>query len=627
MVHARRHADIPIAVARRQLGLINVSIGLDIGLGNTKASNQPTPAVDVSTAAAPDPVVTATPANGGSSPSGNSGGGGGGNGRDASGGGGNSGSGGSGNSGGGGGNSGGGNNSGGNGGGGNNGGGDSGGGKNGGGNGNNSGGNGNNSGGGNSGGGGSDSGGGNSGGGGSNSGGNNSGGGGSNSGGGNSGVGGSDSGGGGSNSGGGNNSGGGGSNNGGNGTSGGGGTSSSGGGTSGGGGGGGSGGGGGNSSGGGSSTTSAGPVNAADSVTRTGTQTKTSESPSKSPSPGDTTSTNEFKDSGSGSNLGAVDAGSDSTNPGNKGSLGSDISGDPSASSPSNNTIKTLSNGKTSTSGGSIAAAVIFALLFVMIVAVFILRKRSKTRREEQGIKWWFTRTRASRYGDNEALNSGGSICRSSFATTHDHSKALVSTDMVIPPPPMAEIGRPNGTDPALVLDINTDLNRFSIGSGNSHNSQFLVVHHRESLQHDYSASVMSCTESFSFPKPPPDRNVMNTRSCIGSPKHLESEVYLTSSEVQPTTQAVLPDDPFSVKNPFDDSESVPALVSGTFPELETIRRPFFPQMQDELEVNTGDFVRIVQIFDDGWALVQKSGEQGLIPLETLDRTHCHGLI
>jgi hypothetical protein len=55
----------------------------------------------------------------------------------------------------------------------------------------------------------------------------------------------------------------------------------------------------------------------------------------------------------------------------------------------------------------------------------------------------------------------------------------------------------------------------------------------------------------------------------------------------------------------------------------ETIHRPYIPQQHDELEVNIGDSVRIVQIFDDGWVFVEKmspipNGKQGLIPLNCL---------
>jgi hypothetical protein len=336
------------------------------------------------------------------------------------------------------------------------------------------------------------------------------------------------------------------------------------------GGGGGSGGGGGNgSSGGGGDPTAsgAGPANTAGPPTSR-TQTRASGSPSGIPLAGGTGSSNEGPSgSGSGPNTGTVNVGvvgGDSSGPVNGGSSdlnpGTGTTVGPPGSGPSTN-VNTLSDGKSSTPAGAIAAAVILSLLFVIAIVVFILRKRSNTRRDEHAIKWWFTRNRASQsYGDNEALNCGTSSRRSSFATTHDHSKASFLASGTIPPlpPPMAEIGRPNGTDPALVLDISHQ-RQFSIGSANSHNS-FFVVHHRESLQQEHSASVMSCTESFPFPKPPPSPADHTMYSRTSSPQKRESVQYLPS----PTRMQSPISNPFADNNPFDDSSPLPSPVSGT---------------------------------------------------------------
>jgi len=67
----------------------------------------------------------------------------------------------------------------------------------------------------------------------------------------------------------------------------------------------------------------------------------------------------------------------------------------------------------------------------------------------------------------------------------------------------------------------------------------------------------------------------------------------------------------------------------GEFEEYETIRRHFNPTLVDELEVKPGDRVRILQTFDDGWAMAERqplliSGQQigvpgtGLIPIDCL---------
>ncbi|KAI0070954.1 hypothetical protein K474DRAFT_1578590, partial [Panus rudis PR-1116 ss-1] len=51
------------------------------------------------------------------------------------------------------------------------------------------------------------------------------------------------------------------------------------------------------------------------------------------------------------------------------------------------------------------------------------------------------------------------------------------------------------------------------------------------------------------------------------------------------------------------------------------VRCMFLPSLPDELHITTGEVVRIVGEFDDGWALCANArGEQGVVPLECLDR-------
>jgi len=80
-----------------------------------------------------------------------------------------------------------------------------------------------------------------------------------------------------------------------------------------------------------------------------------------------------------------------------------------------------------------------------------------------------------------------------------------------------------------------------------------------------------------------------------------------------PATLA-LPLPPASIPNPFADPPSRdPALPSEqqpqeqlNFNEIEVIRRPFAPSRPDELRVSLADNVKVLQIFDDGWAAVEK---------------------
>lgn len=70
---------------------------------------------------------------------------------------------------------------------------------------------------------------------------------------------------------------------------------------------------------------------------------------------------------------------------------------------------------------------------------------------------------------------------------------------------------------------------------------------------------------------------------------------------------------------PPDNSDPVVEGASG-FAHVETIKRPFVPTMHDELPVVPGDSIRVIRIFDDGWAMVEKLGGlgEGLIPVDCL---------
>lgn len=53
------------------------------------------------------------------------------------------------------------------------------------------------------------------------------------------------------------------------------------------------------------------------------------------------------------------------------------------------------------------------------------------------------------------------------------------------------------------------------------------------------------------------------------------------------------------------------------------VRCTFIPNLPDELSITTGELVRVISEYDDGWALCQNvRGEQGVVPLECLDRGH-----
>ncbi|THU85992.1 hypothetical protein K435DRAFT_822268 [Dendrothele bispora CBS 962.96] len=68
---------------------------------------------------------------------------------------------------------------------------------------------------------------------------------------------------------------------------------------------------------------------------------------------------------------------------------------------------------------------------------------------------------------------------------------------------------------------------------------------------------------------------------------------------------------PLSFGNPFEDKkqggEREVKEGEGEGEEFEIIQRPFVPSMEDELRVSVGEKVKIVQVFTDGWALIERN--------------------
>ncbi|KAI0784408.1 hypothetical protein C8Q75DRAFT_395588 [Abortiporus biennis] len=108
-----------------------------------------------------------------------------------------------------------------------------------------------------------------------------------------------------------------------------------------------------------------------------------------------------------------------------------------------------------------------------------------------------------------------------------------------------------------------------------------------------------------SFPLPPPPQASYNNPM---PPSPMSSGPLLAPT---PTLQPSLA------------SPAVPLTQSSTIGSTEYafVRCTFHPDLPDELSITTGEMVRVVREFDDGWALcMNQRGDQGVVPLECLDR-------
>lgn len=314
-------------------------------------------------------------------------------------------------------------------------------------------------------------------------------------------------------------------------------------------------------------------------------------------------------------------------------------------------------------SSGAIAGMVIASLFFLLTLALVLVRRRAVARRAQR-FKWWlannanshsFSFVGVSSHSSNDSTGrSAGNraSARSSFATNFDHGLlyrlASPTTQLDIPElPPMAEVRDRNRV---LISTGGEAARRESFASmtsnGSSGSGQYLVT----ATDHIGDAGALSPmsvrpftpSETFSFPKPPlpSSSTAISARQGVGSPSASTATLVQLSppplafhhelaSPPSPIsdTAAGLPSVPVIVVNPFEDP--VPA-----FSDTETIRRPFTPNMEDELLVSLGDVVRIFQVFDDGWALVERISvnavvagnphsqqRRGLIPVDCFRET------
>ncbi|KAF8125800.1 hypothetical protein EV363DRAFT_622021 [Boletus edulis] len=332
------------------------------------------------------------------------------------------------------------------------------------------------------------------------------------------------------------------------------------------------------------------------------------------------------------------------------------------APSPTISAAAAVSSGKRF-SGGAIAGIIIVGLFFLFPLILLVVRRHSIARRLELRRRWWFGR---SALGHDSSLSSGSTrssmrsngevpasrqSARSSFATNFDHglmfridTPSRLSLDLVPDLPPTAEVRERNSI---LISTGGSVARRESMNSmlsnGSDPHAQYLTVSTgQDNLDPSTPMSVrpFSPSESFAFPKPPPSSTV-DSFFISGTPGPASPQSS-AATLVHPTTpsRAFMTDFPPAIPTSLHHQTSTPNLALSPFvaapnpdpfadpvkPEfsvVEVIRRPFAPTLDDELAVQPGDRVHVFQVFDDGWAFVERLSsiaserrERGLIPVD-----------
>ncbi|KIK69830.1 hypothetical protein GYMLUDRAFT_236302 [Collybiopsis luxurians FD-317 M1] len=265
-----------------------------------------------------------------------------------------------------------------------------------------------------------------------------------------------------------------------------------------------------------------------------------------------------------------------------------------------------------SLSRGAIAGITICCSFIVAALLVVLVRRRSEKRRAARLNHWRAISSGNFDFSSPESLQSNGSTSqRSSFATSYDISYARGHSAERLPDiPPMVEIRDAHGpgflthaqaTDEFsgnLMANLDNS-NRWSTGS--DPHSQFLV-------------------------RPPPEAATGGGTN-LKIPPSPTSPTRMSVRPFSPTELFSFPKPPKSLAggtvNPFEDPVHI-----HEFSESEIVRRPFVPSLDDELWVEADERVRILRIFSDGWALVEKvsdnsgkgkgaqSPSPGLIPVD-----------
>ncbi|KAF9261447.1 hypothetical protein L218DRAFT_498583 [Marasmius fiardii PR-910] len=76
---------------------------------------------------------------------------------------------------------------------------------------------------------------------------------------------------------------------------------------------------------------------------------------------------------------------------------------------------------------------------------------------------------------------------------------------------------------------------------------------------------------------------------------------------------------PFQSSTVPSQAPATPSSISVGASNVMAVRCTFIPSMADELSITTGETIRVLQEYDDGWALcLNDLGQQGMVPMECL---------
>nr|GAT49024.1 predicted protein [Mycena chlorophos] len=325
----------------------------------------------------------------------------------------------------------------------------------------------------------------------------------------------------------------------------------------------------------------------------------------------------------------------------------------PSSTSSNGTTLSDSQNTSKSTNSGGFAALGIILAFTVCAFVVLYARRRAKHAGQPT---WWAATLRQNRSlsekstatgssdlrvsGTDEATMDTKSI-RSSFGTSFDHSIIWLVDDRTAGAsakpeiPPMAQIR--DGPTGRLSLRVSEP--------GPSAGNAYTTPGPLSPISVDSTFSLVSTiafagASSSPIPTCPPLVDVGTDAhggyyADAGASRRTSaaSSLYSTTS-FEANTAAPGAGGNAENPNPFSDtfasSTDTSTLKTQTQTQTSTLYRPFDATRPDELSPRAGNQVRVVEVYDDGWAMVEKlppavagvgfdkNQEQGLIPVDCL---------
>jgi SH3 domain len=259
-----------------------------------------------------------------------------------------------------------------------------------------------------------------------------------------------------------------------------------------------------------------------------------------------------------------------------------------------------------------IAASVIFGLIFLALVT----RKLFQLRRRQRRVSW----------ADNispfaPTVNEAG------YEKPLPQAPAQAPAPAPVPAPPPSRMYGSQDAGYGTAAGVG-----YGLGPGYGANPDYAYQNYAAQSQtmRPYSPAVPS-SAGYGAPFPYNTAGGMGAGAAAAAAVGAGTMAYNSNSMSAAPPPAPMPN-PFAV-NAVDTAGPIPINASVAPPagqQILVVKRTFAPSLPDELPIVTGESVRVLAVFDDGWCRARKlgpGGEEGVVPYECLEISGTQGAL